>query len=232
MAKKRKSIATSLDEVDRTMYATFCSGANSLSQLYTQAMNHQKLSFQAGERHGHEKLYQWILRQQEAGARVTTVDILNYLQALTDAFLTTSLHIVKNSQVTGVMQNELDYCGDESAMSPRAPVTHHHPQTPAYIPNTGFLVSGPSAQTPSTQGPRSDQFENQTKNSVFSNALSSPVRRTLQHYHLAQGGYCPNGGPSPTNIARNTENNLNRDSNSNDSSMDMHQDSPGPESNY
>ena len=52
MAKKRKSAATSLDEVDRTMYASFCSAANSLSQLYTQAMNHQKLSFQAGERQG------------------------------------------------------------------------------------------------------------------------------------------------------------------------------------
>jgi len=52
MGKKRKSIATSLEEVDRTMYASFCSAANSLSQLYTQSMNHQKLSFQAGERHG------------------------------------------------------------------------------------------------------------------------------------------------------------------------------------
>ncbi|KAI9083339.1 hypothetical protein K1719_034705 [Acacia pycnantha] len=52
MVKKRKSTASSLDEVDRTMYASFCSAANSLSQLYTQAMNHQKLSFQAGERHG------------------------------------------------------------------------------------------------------------------------------------------------------------------------------------
>lgn len=52
MAKKRKSIATGLDEVDRTMYASFCGAANSLSLLYTQAMNHQKLSFQAGERHG------------------------------------------------------------------------------------------------------------------------------------------------------------------------------------
>ncbi|KAF8405893.1 hypothetical protein HHK36_007971 [Tetracentron sinense] len=55
MGKKRKSGATRLDEVDRTMYTTFCSGANSLSQLYTQAMNQQKLSFQAGERHGLEK---------------------------------------------------------------------------------------------------------------------------------------------------------------------------------
>lgn len=27
-----------------------------------------------------EKLYQWIRRQQEEGSRVTTVDILNYIQ--------------------------------------------------------------------------------------------------------------------------------------------------------
>lgn len=52
MAKKRKSLATSLDEVDRTMYSTFCSAANSLSQLYSQALSHQKLSFLSGERHG------------------------------------------------------------------------------------------------------------------------------------------------------------------------------------
>ncbi|XP_021737644.1 uncharacterized protein LOC110704168 [Chenopodium quinoa] len=211
MAKKRKSIATSLDEVDRTMYTSFCSAANSLSQLYTQAMNHQKLSFQAGERHGLEKLYQWILRQQEAGGRAGTVDILTYIQ------------------------NELDYCGDESSMSPRAPVPHHNSQAPANFANTGFLVSGPSAQTPA-QSTRSEQFDNQTKNSVFSNALASPVRRTLQHYHLAQGGYCPSGGPPSGNGARSNENNYAnnqvRDSNSNDSSMDMHQDSPGPESNY
>ncbi|KAK4710357.1 hypothetical protein R3W88_004870 [Solanum pinnatisectum] len=51
MGKKRKSLASSL-EVDRTMYSTFCSAANSLSQLYTQAMNQQKLSFLSGERHG------------------------------------------------------------------------------------------------------------------------------------------------------------------------------------
>ncbi|KAG0500517.1 hypothetical protein HPP92_000589, partial [Vanilla planifolia] len=51
MAKKRKSDASRLDEVDRTMYSTFCSAANSLSQIYTQAMSQQKLAFQAGERH-------------------------------------------------------------------------------------------------------------------------------------------------------------------------------------
>ncbi|CAK9187838.1 unnamed protein product, partial [Ilex paraguariensis] len=51
MAKKRKSDATRLDEVDRNIYSTFCSAANSLSQLYSQAMHQQRLSFQAGERH-------------------------------------------------------------------------------------------------------------------------------------------------------------------------------------
>ncbi|XP_074264431.1 uncharacterized protein LOC141586921 [Silene latifolia] len=200
MGKKRKSIASSLDEVDRTMYTTFCSAASSLSQLYTQAMNHQKLSFQAGERHGLEKLYQWMLRQQEEGARVATVDILTYLQ------------------------RELDCLGDEPSMSPRAPVQNHSPQTPTHFTSSGLLVSGSSAQTPATQLPRTEQ-ENQAKNSVFSNALLSPVRQNLQHYHLAQGGYHPNGS-TPTS-------HQNRESNSNDSSsMDMHQDSPGPESNY
>lgn len=40
-----------MDEVERSMYSSFCSAANSLSQIYTQAMNQQKVSFQAGERH-------------------------------------------------------------------------------------------------------------------------------------------------------------------------------------
>lgn len=51
MAKKRKSVATSLDEVDRTMYSNFSSAANSLSHLYSQAITQQKLSFLSGERH-------------------------------------------------------------------------------------------------------------------------------------------------------------------------------------
>ena len=52
MVRKRKTdAAPRLDEADRTLYSTFCGAANSLSQLYTQAMAQQKLSFQAGERH-------------------------------------------------------------------------------------------------------------------------------------------------------------------------------------
>ncbi|KAJ7974013.1 Holocarboxylase synthetase [Quillaja saponaria] len=206
MGKKRKSIATSLDEVDRTMYASFCSAANSLSQLYTQAMNHQKQSFQAGERHGLEKLYQWIWRQQEGGSRVTAVDILNYIQ------------------------NELEYCGEEPSMSPRAPLQQQHSQ-PAM--NSGFPVSSGS----SGQGTRSEHCDNQPKNSVFSNALSSPIRRSLQHYHIGEGGYNPNSGMSVGNGGRSNEPSFlhqqGRDSSalsSNDSAMDMHADSPSHES--
>ncbi|XP_011042891.1 PREDICTED: uncharacterized protein LOC105138502 [Populus euphratica] len=204
MGKKRKSIATSLEEVDRTMYASFCSAANSLSQLYTQSMNHQKLSFQAGERHGLEKLYQWIWRQQEGGSRVTTFDIINYIQ------------------------NELDYCGEEPSVSPRTPHQHQSSQ-PIPFTNSTFLVSsGSSGLAASGQGTRSEQCDQQSKNTVFSNALSSPVRRSLQNYHIAQGGYCPPGGSPSGNGTRANEPNFlqnhNRDPNlpsSNDSSMDI-----------
>ncbi|KAB2635315.1 hypothetical protein D8674_025849 [Pyrus ussuriensis x Pyrus communis] len=215
MGKKRKSVATSLDEVDRSMYTSFCSAANSLSQLYTQAMNHQKLSFQAGERHALDKIYQWICRQQDGGSRVTTVDIVNYLQ------------------------NELDYCGEEPSMSPRLPLQHQHLQPTAHFSNSGFPVtSGSSGPTNTGQGIRSEQCDHQSKNSVFSNALSSPVRQSLQHYHISQDGYYPGAGLPSGNGARNSEPSFlhpNRDANppsSNDTSMDMHADSPGHDSTY
>ncbi|WCJ43313.1 hypothetical protein M5689_024061 [Euphorbia peplus] len=203
MGKKRKSIATSLDEVDRTMYASFCSAANSLSQLYTQSMNHQKLSFQAGERHGLDKLYQWIRRQQEAGSRVTTVDIVNYIQS------------------------ELDYSGEDPPMSPRAPSQPHQSSQLIQFTNSNFLSSGSSGPIAGAQVTRSEQCDQQPKNSVFSNALSSPIRRSLQNYHIAQGAYYPANGPSPANGTRGNDPNFvqqNRDHNpvsSNDSSMDI-----------
>ncbi|TMW92911.1 hypothetical protein EJD97_012413 [Solanum chilense] len=210
MGKKRKSLASSLDEVDRTMYSTFCSAANSLSQLYTQAMNQQKLSFLSGERHGMEKLYQWILRQQEGGSRVTTVDIMNYLQS------------------------ELDYNGEDQSMSPRPPPQHSQP---LHFANSGFHVSpGPVGVATPGHGLRSDH-DQQPKNNVFSNALSSPVRRSLQNYHIAQGSHFANNA-QPPNATRHNETNSqhqNRDSNgynSVDASMDMHSDSPGHDSTY
>eukprot|EP00262_Sarcandra_glabra_P015942 TRINITY_DN5032_c1_g2_i1.p1 TRINITY_DN5032_c1_g2~~TRINITY_DN5032_c1_g2_i1.p1 ORF type:complete len:207 (+),score=24.69 TRINITY_DN5032_c1_g2_i1:146-766(+) len=205
MGKKRKSDATRLDEVDRTMYTTFCSAANSLSQLYTQAMNQQKLAFQAGERHGMEKLYQWILRQHEDGLRVTGADIVTYLQ------------------------NELDHGGEDTSMSPRMQSQHQHSQPSTNFTNSSVQVSsGSLGQTTVGQAPRPGHSD-QTKNSVFSNALSSPVRQSLQPFHLAQGGYYPSSGARihEANFPQNRESNP---PSSNDSSMDMHADSPSHES--
>lgn len=173
MAKKRKSVATSLDEVDRTMYSTFCNAANSLSQLYSQAMNQQKLSFLSGERHGLEKLYQWISKQETEGMRVTSEDILAYIEA------------------------ELESSVEEPSMPPRT--LQQTPQITNPFPNSG------SSSVP--QGFRSEHNDQQSKNYIFSNALSSPVRRSLQNYHISQ------------------EHNQ-------DSSMDMHADSTGHDSTH
>ncbi|KAA8530962.1 hypothetical protein F0562_005671 [Nyssa sinensis] len=216
MAKKRKSDATRLDEVDRTMYTAFCSGANSLSQLYTQAMNQQRLSFQAGERHALEKLYSWIRRQEEDGSRMTIVDIIAYIQ------------------------NEVEYGTEEPPGSPRLPFQQQQSQTAMQLTNSGVPVSSNSfGPVIAGQGLRSGHSDHQAKNSVFSNALSSPVRWSLQHYHLAQGSPYSNNIMPTGNGSRNNESNYshqqNRDSNppsSNDSSMDMHADSPCQESPY
>ncbi|KAF8377203.1 hypothetical protein HHK36_030576 [Tetracentron sinense] len=225
MSKRKKSNTTRIDEVDRTMYTTFCSSANSLSQLYTQAMNQQKISFQIGERHGLEKLYQWVLRQQEEGSRMTTVDILAYLQLKTFPIF---------------VQNELDCGGEEPPTSPRLPFQHQSSQPTMNFMNSSAPFSSASfGPTTAGQGPRSVHSEHQTKDSVFSNALSSPVRQSLQNYHLGEGGYCSNNIMSSGNGAQSNETNFpqhqNRDSNSlscNDSSMDMHADSPRHESPY
>ncbi|XP_076900552.1 uncharacterized protein LOC143554740 [Bidens hawaiensis] len=150
MAKKRKSLATSLDEVDRTMHSTFCTAANSLSQLYSQAMAHQKLSFLSGERHGLEKLYQWISKQQGEGLRVTSDDVLAYIQG------------------------ELELYVEEPSMAQRSLHQQQHSQASNPSP---FTNSGPS-NVPSG----GDQ---QPRNYIFSNALSSPVRRSLQNYHIS-----------------------------------------------
>ncbi|KAG2711692.1 hypothetical protein I3760_04G088600 [Carya illinoinensis] len=195
MAKKRKSDATRLDEVDRTMYNSFCSAANSLSQLYTHSMNQQRLSFQAGKHHALDKLYQWVLRQQEEGSRVTNMDIVSYLQ------------------------NELEHGADEPPMSPRLPFQNQHAPNAMHPTILGSPVSsGPFRIATVGHGVRSGQSDNQPKNSVFSNALSNPVR----------------GYQGPRNGETNYFHLQNRDTNSanfNDY-MDMNADSPGHDFRY
>lgn len=207
MGRKRKSEATRLDEVDRTLYSTFCSAANSLSQLYTQSMNQQKIAFQAGERHGLEKIYQWILRQHEEGSRVTAADIVSHIQ------------------------NEIDYSGEDPSMSPRLQFPNEYQQTGMHFPNSGMQTSsGVFGQTSVGLAPRAS-YSDQAKNAVFSNALSSPVRRTLQHYHLTQGGGSDQNGVLTTGNGARNHDGANRESNSpSNNDSDMHSDSPTHES--
>ena len=117
-------------------------------------------------------------------------------------------------------------------MPPRSPFQSQQSQTAMYSTDIG--VPG--------------HPDHQAKNSVFSNALSSPVRWSLQQHQLSQGGFLSSNVMSPGNGAQNSDlmplgngaqnseisygHNQIRDPNthSNDSLMDMHADSPRRES--
>jgi hypothetical protein len=117
----------------------------------------------------------------------------------------------------------MDYGGTDAHISPRV---HQHAQIAN--PFTNSIVHPTSClygQTPAGFAPR-PSLSDQSKNTMFSNALSSPVRRSLQNYHLTEGA--GNGG-------QNTETNavgVNRETNptsSNDTTMDMVSDNGGNE---
>ncbi|KAG0500516.1 hypothetical protein HPP92_000588, partial [Vanilla planifolia] len=117
------------------------------------------------------------------------------------------------ADIVNYLQNEIDNGGDDSSASP-----------------TSYLTSNnlsPAPFTSSAHGIAARQFPqaDQPKNSVFSNALSSPVRQSLQPFHLAQGGDSYAGGAIPPGSGT-RNNDDSREANSNDSSMDMHSDSP------
>ncbi|GAQ84265.1 hypothetical protein KFL_001820180 [Klebsormidium nitens] len=81
MGKKRKAETSGMEEVEKGLYSSFCAAANSISQLYTQAQSQQRLSFAAGQRHAMDQVYQWVLRQRDAGATQLSADqLLNFLQ--------------------------------------------------------------------------------------------------------------------------------------------------------
>ncbi|WOL02982.1 hypothetical protein Cni_G11702 [Canna indica] len=194
MSRKRKTESTRLDEVDKTLYSTFCSAANSLSQLYTQAMNQQKISFQAGERHGMEKLYQWIRRKHEEGSRLSVAEIIAHIQ------------------------NEMDYAGDDAHLvAPRSPFQHQHQNQSMHAMNSGMQPPSGFLGQPT--------IGLATRSGHFSNALSSPERRSLQPFQFAQGGgfYANSSLPAGQTGSRNHDPSQNRDTNSaslNDSLMD------------
>ncbi|KAJ7570574.1 hypothetical protein O6H91_01G126600 [Diphasiastrum complanatum] len=164
MAKKRKSDATGLDEVDRTLFSSFCTAAKSISQLYTQAQHHHRIAFHEGERHFVEKLCQWLKDQQRA--LIAVEDILQFLQ---------DEHDSTN--------------GDEMMMSPAyqsqqspAHVLQQQQQSLLSVHQTASDIMGHSGLGNVSRAMLSDQ----SKAYIFSGALSSPSRRGLSPFGSIQ----------------------------------------------
>ncbi|TVT99002.1 hypothetical protein EJB05_52592 [Eragrostis curvula] len=196
MGRKRKTdAAPRLDEADRTLYSTFCSAANSLSQLYSQSIAQQKQSFHAGEVHALEKLHQWILRKYEQESRLTVADIMAHIQ------------------------HEMDYGSNDANVSTRA---QQNPQGAGPFGNLNSQV------TAGAFAPRSVNSE-QSKSTIFSNALSSPVRRSLQSYQPTQGQGTANGGRNTNETNSGAQNGDTNSGGSSDTTMDMVSDSPANE---
>ncbi|KQJ98198.1 hypothetical protein BRADI_3g35410v3 [Brachypodium distachyon] len=141
-------------------------------------------------------LYKWILRQDENGLRITVSDVVSHIE------------------------HEIEYGGEDPLVSPRSQCTVQSFQASMHIPNTSNQQASPSLLAQAIPGL-------QPKNSmVFCSALSSPVRQSLQPYHLQQDsgtGHSADGilctGTHESNSAA-----------SNDSFMDMHSDNPAHES--
>nr|GEY12569.1 chlorophyll a/b binding protein domain-containing protein [Tanacetum cinerariifolium] len=103
---------------------------------------------------------------------------------------------------------ELDSSVDDPPIPPRISSQQNQQHTPITNP----FINSSSSSMP--QGFRPDQSDQPSKNYIFSNALSSPVRRSLQNYHISQEGY----------VVKNNDHQ--------DSSMDMHADSTGHDSSH
>lgn len=129
----------------------------------------------------------------------------------------------------------MDYAVEDGLAAPRAPFQNQQP--PTTMPPISSVFQSPSGLfgQPTVGLLSRSGHTDQAKNSVFSNALSSPVRRSLQPYHLANGsGFDTNDAPPSGNAGiRNHDSDQNRDPNSlscNDTTMDIHTDSPPHES--
>ncbi|RWW69638.1 hypothetical protein BHE74_00022771, partial [Ensete ventricosum] len=165
-----------------------------------------------------EKLDQLILRHDE-GSRVTVADILAYLQVLFAYIFVFVFNVL-------ILQNEIGYGGEDTSMSPIPHLAHQYPQSSLQFRSTNIHNSS-MVGTAAVGLARTGHCE-ETKNTVFSNALSSPVRRSLESYHPTQGRASHDNALPPENTNRNHGSNhldQSQDSRtSSDSSMDMHSD--------
>ncbi|KAH7433519.1 hypothetical protein KP509_07G073100 [Ceratopteris richardii] len=79
--RKRRPEGRGMEDVEISLHTSFCAAANSVSHLYTQAQNQNKIAFQAGQRYALEKLWDWMQKhQQQYGISPSSVDISNYVK--------------------------------------------------------------------------------------------------------------------------------------------------------
>lgn len=78
MTKKRK-FEVDLD-AERTLYSSFVSAANSVSQLYTQAVQQQRKSAATASRQTLERVICYVLKESAENGTLTASTLLQYLQ--------------------------------------------------------------------------------------------------------------------------------------------------------
>lgn len=126
-----------------------------------------------------------------------------------------------------VMQNEIDY-GGQDASSPMLAFQQHTQSALNFMNLSLQPSSGISGQASTCSVPRGNPH--QAKCPVSENALPSPACGIPQHGNLVQAGdYYTNSLPTGSIGARNHDANQIQNHNSlssNDSSMDVHPDSP------
>lgn len=79
MGKKRRADAVDLD-AERTLYSTFVAAANSMSQLYSQAVQQQRKSSAAASRQTLERMLGFLLREYAGSDVIPKAAILQFLQ--------------------------------------------------------------------------------------------------------------------------------------------------------
>ena len=77
--KKRKHDGP-LDDIERTLYTSFSSAANGISQLYTQSLNQQRKAYCLGARHVAEKVVQWLEAEHGGEQSVSTNELVALLR--------------------------------------------------------------------------------------------------------------------------------------------------------
>uniref|UniRef100_A0A0A9FPC4 Holocarboxylase synthetase n=1 Tax=Arundo donax TaxID=35708 RepID=A0A0A9FPC4_ARUDO len=183
------------------MHLAFRGAANALSQVYTQAVAHQKASFLAGERRAMDNVYRWLSSQHEQASELLVADVLAYLQ------------------------NEIAHRIEDTPASPQHPSSQPPYNFPsANVQSNAFSFGNVAAALNSWMG------EPDQRNASISNALPNPLSTNFQSTHLIQSsGYGPIRSLPNGNGARNNYSPQSQDCmhyNSYEPSMDMHHDGP------